>query len=58
MRYKITVEAEDPTSESTYDRYKTVYTQIVEGDETVVSGVVQTVLDYSTSQNAPATGVV
>lgn len=45
-RYKVTVEVADDSKEN-YRAYNTVYEQIVEGDDTLVNGIVQTVLDYN-----------
>lgn len=48
--YKITVVVEDENSENKrYPDTKTLYEQVVVGDETIVNAIVGTVLDYNTS---------
>lgn len=45
--YKITVEEVIEPEEGKYASNKTLYEQTVNGDESIVNGVVQTVLEYN-----------
>lgn len=51
-KFKITVSVERKDSDSKYPNHDTIYEQTVEGDETIVNSVVQTVLNYNSAISA------
>jgi hypothetical protein len=52
-KYKITVVQIDELENGKYPNNITIYEQTVSGDETIVNGVVQAVLEYNTLQMTP-----